>query len=519
MESSLDNTWVSVEGDPDARQSVMPAPIALLPDVAASIVLPPAASGRGFPISDIPAIQWLLKGRWLQWGITVLALAVFLVVILTGLFGTPAGSRNFSVIYVWLVWWAALKLLLIPVFGRFWCSVCPIPAPGDWLQRRRMIVPQPRGQLHTYAKTWFRKTARPGARPWPKFLRNIWAQNFGFLAIALFSALILTSPLVTALTLILFIVVSLIVSLFFERKSFCRYLCPIGGFVGVYGQVAPLAVRVKDPAVCAAHTQKNCYTGSDLGYGCPYFNLPMKLETNTLCSLCGECLRTCDRNNVAFFIQMPGTDLLNTRGRRLDEAFDGLMMLAAAFVYSVVLIGPDGPLKMTARAVGTPAWFAYAAVLLVFCAVVVPGLFWLCVRLGRFLSGEMSPAGRILTSGAKMDSLFAGYATALVPLGLAIWIAFTLSFTLTNISYAWPVLSDPFGWGWNLFGTAGMGWTPYLSGVVSYLQIPVLIAGLVAAVALALRTAHQHGQRPAAALPVSLFCMVSVVTLLTLYMA
>ena len=147
-------------------------------------------------------------------------------------------------------------------------------------------------------------------------------------------------------------------------------------------------MRVKDPDVCAAHTQKNCFTGSDLGYGCPYFNLPQKLETNTLCSMCGECLRTCDRNNVAFFMQMPGTDLLNTRGRRLDEAFNGLMMLAAAFVYSVVLIGPDGWLKMTARAVGTPAWFAYAAVLLLFCGVVVPGLFWLAVRAGGLLNGR-----------------------------------------------------------------------------------------------------------------------------------
>jgi polyferredoxin len=504
------------------RQMSLRVTIELTPDGAAPFVLPPAAS-RGFPISDVPAVRWLLKGRWFQWGVTVLTLAVFFVVILTGLFGTPAGNHYFGIIYVWLVWWAILKLVLIPVFGRFWCSVCPIPAPGDWLQRRRMIVPQPRGRLYTYAATWFRKTVRPGARaaaqPWPKFLRNIWVQNLSFLAIALFSALILTSPLVTSITLVAFVVVSLAVSLFFERKSFCRYLCPIGGFVGVYGQVAPVAVRVKDPAVCASHTQKSCYTGSDAGYGCPYFNLPMKLETNTLCSMCGECLRTCDRNNVAFFVQMPGTGLLNTRGRRLDEAFNGLMMLAAAFVYSVVLIGPDGWLKMTARSVGTPGWFAYAAVLLLFCGFIVPGLFWLCVRLGRFLSGDQGASVLAGKPGLKNDSLFAGYSTALVPLGLAIWIAFTLSFTLTNISYAWPALSDPFGWGWNLFGTAGMGWTPYLSGVVPYLQIPVLIVGLVAAVALTLRTAHQHGQRSLAALPVSLFCALTVVALLTLYMA
>jgi len=520
VDSSFDSTSASAGGGPTARQPVMRATIDLLPDGAASIVLPPAASGRGFPISDVPAVKWLLKGRWLQWGITVLTLAVFLVVILTGLFGTPAGNHNFGIIYVWLVWWAVLKLFLIPVFGRFWCSVCPIPAPGDWLQRRRMIVPQPRGKLYTYAKTWFRKTIRPGARPWPKFLRNIWAQNFGFLAIALFSALILTSPLVTAITLLAFILVSLFVSLFFERRAFCRYLCPIGGFVGVYGQVAPVAVRVKDPAVCLTHTEKTCYVGSDAGYGCPYFNLPAKLETNTLCSMCGECLRTCNRDNVAFYIRMPGADLLNTRGRRLDEAFNGLMMLAAAFVYSVVLIGPDGWLKVTARAVGTPAWFAYAAALLLFSAVLVPGLFWLCVRLGQFLGGKGEAAsGKSAVRGLKHDTLFAGYATVLVPLGLAIWVAFTLSFTLTNVSYAWPALSDPFGWGWNLFGTAQMGWTPYLTGLIPYLQVPVLVAGLAIAVALTLRTAHQHGQRSAAALPVAAFCALAVVALLTLYMA
>ena len=92
-----------------------------------------------------------------------------------------------------------------------------------------------------------------------------------------------------------------------------------------------------------------------------------------------------------------------------------------------------------------------------------------------------------------------------MPLGLAIWAAFTLSFTMTSLSYAWPALSDPFGWGWNLFGTANMPWTPYLSGLIPYLQVPLLLAGLVVAVALALRIAHQHRQPSVAALPVTRF--------------
>ncbi|HEX9115621.1 MAG TPA: 4Fe-4S binding protein [Anaerolineae bacterium] len=458
-------------------------------------------------MSEVPWIKPLLAGRWLQWAATLVTLAVFVLVILTGLFGTPAGNHNFGIVYVWLVWWALLKLGFVPVLGRLWCAICPIPAPGEWLQRRAILQPRPGGRLFTLR------------RKWPKILRNMWAQNFGFLVIALFSALILTSPLVTGLVLLGFILVSLVTSLLFERRTFCRYLCPIGGFIGVYSQVAPVEVRVKDAAVCAAHTEKTCYTGSNDGYGCPWFNLPQKVDANTYCGMCGECLRTCPKDNIAINVRRPGLDLFRTTGRRVDEAFNALLMLTGAFVYSVVLIGPYGWLKATARAVGTPGWFAFAAVLLILNLAVVPGLFWAAVRLGEALSRPAQPGARAGNSVLKRGQLFADYGAVLVPVGLAIWMAFTLSFTMVNLSYAWPALSDPFGWGWNLFGTGGIPWTPYLSGLIPYLQVPVLMIGLAAGVALALRTARQHGQAPWAAVPVSLFCTAAVVGLITLYLA
>jgi polyferredoxin len=459
-------------------------------------------------ISEVSWIKPLLRGRWLQWTATLVTLAVFVLVILTGLFGTPAGNHNFGIVYVWLVWWALLKLGLVPFLGRFWCGICPIPAPGEWLQRRAILQPRPGGRLFTLR------------RKWPKVLRNMWAQNLGFVGIALFSALILTSPFVTGLVLLGFILVSVLTSLLFERRTFCRYLCPIGGFIGVYSQVAPVEVRIKDEAVCASHTQKTCYTGSDDGYGCPWFNLPEQVEANTFCGMCGECLRTCPKDNIAVNIRRPGRDLLRTTGRRVDEAFNGLLMLTGAFVYSVVLIGPYGWLKTTARAVGTPGWFAFAAVLLILNLVVVPGLFWLAVRIGEALSRPLPATMRARTAAKpKAGQLFADYGAVLVPLGLAVWMAFTLSFTMVNLSYAWPALSDPFGWGWNLFGTGGVSWTPYLSGLIPYLQVPLLVIGLGAGVALALRTARQHGQSPWGAVPVSIFCTAAVIGLITLYMA
>lgn len=452
-----------------------------------------------YALSEIPFVKRLLRSRWPQWGLVVFMLLGFALAIIAGLIGTPVGSRNFGIVFVWIVWWALLILLLVPLAGRLWCGVCSIPAPGEWLQRRALVRPRPGGRLYTLG------------RKWPRAFRNIWLQNAGFLAVALFSTVILTTPAATALALLGFMLVAVAASLVFERRAFCRYLCPVGGFIGLYSQAAALELRVKDPAVCAAHREKSCYTGSDAGYGCPWMLFPGGLHNNAYCGLCTECLKTCDRDNIAIFVRRPGADLLRTTGRKLDEAYKGLIMLACAFIYSAVLIGPWGALKETAAAVAAPGWFAYAAAFLALNLGVFPGLFWLAVRAGEALA-------RPAAVRRSMATLFADYAVVLIPLGLAAWIAFSLSFALINFSYAWSVLSDPLGWGWNLLGTADLPWTPYLSGLAPYLQTPVLLIGLVAAMALALRTARQHDQPPRAALPVAFFCVAATLGLLGLYL-
>jgi len=81
-----------------------------------------------------------------------------------------------------------------------------------------------------------------------------------------------------------------------------------------------------------------------------------------------------------------------------------------------------------------------------------------------------------------LQRLFVALAYPLVPLGLAAWVAFTVSFVFANLSYALPVLSDPFGWGWNLFGTRDVAWRPWLTGWVPTTQAALLIVGLVASI-------------------------------------
>ncbi len=447
-------------------------------------------------LSRIPLVKRILASRWLPWSFIAITLPVFLLAILTGLFGTPAGNRNFGIVFVWIVWWALLILVMLPFAGRWWCAICPIPAPGEWLQRRALIQPRAGGKLYTLG--W----------KWPRRLNNIWLQNASFLAVALFSAVILTTPFISALVLALFAIAALGTSLLFERRTFCRYLCPVGGFIGLYAQLAPVEVRVKDHAICATHKDKTCYTGSDAGYGCPWLVFPAALAKNTYCGMCTECFKTCPLDNIALSARPFGADLLTNAGRKLDEAYKAFIMLTCALVYSVVLMGPWSVLKETAYAVGTAGWWVYAIIFLAANLAIVPGIFYVCAALAKKLARVTPPM--------RTRRVFIEYAYTLVPLGLAAWAAFSVSFVLINFSYAWQVLSDPFGWGWNLFGTADWRWTPYLAGAQAFLQIPILLAGLVGAIAIAFRTAREQRASPQAALPIIAFCVAYTLVMVAL---
>jgi hypothetical protein len=467
-------------------------------------------------LTRLPVVKSLLRSRWPQFALRALALAGFLLAILAGLLGTPVGSHNFAIVFVWIAWWALLMLALVPFLGRGWCSICPIPMPGEWLQQGSVLKPQAGG-------TGFGKR-------WPNKLRNIWLQNGTFAMVALFSTLVLTQPNASALVLAAFLFIATGASLVFERRAFCRYLCPVGGFIGLYSQLAPLELRVKDRTVCAGHVEKTCYTGNENGYGCPWQVFPGGMIKNTYCGLCMECLRTCPHDNIALNFRSLGADLEPARGRKMDEAFKAFLMLGSALVYAGVMLGPWGALKNSAYNIGSLAWLLYALVFLTFVFGIVPAIFWLAVRSGRTLAGVHENI-----RGTSMRRDFIQLAYSLVPLGLTAWIAFSLAFVFTNLSYLWPALSDPFGWGWNLFGTASAAWTPYLAGLIPSLQAVILLAGLAWASHTALKIAYQivdgygmaEGTREQAvsaavtrlALPVVAFCLAVTAGMMGLLLA
>ena len=418
-----------------------------------------------------------VKSRHPQLAVFIVMLVGYVFAILAGLIGTPVGSHNFSIVFVWIAWWAILILVAVPFFGRGWCAVCPIPLPGEWLQRGAVLAP-----VATKPK-WLNLRV-------PKMFRNIWLQNISFLLLALFSSVLLTTPKVTGIVLAAMLFAAIGLSIVFERRAFCRYLCPVGGFIGIYSQTAPIELRIKDKQVCANCKDKPCYNGSSAGYGCPWDVFPGGLTRNTYCGLCMECIRTCPDDNIAVNLRPFSADLAKP-STRMDEAFKAFIMLGSSMIYAGVLLGPWGMLKEAAYNVGSTAWALYAVVFLIFIFAVLPG---------AFTVGIVNRKSRV-----PLKQRFASLSTALIPLGLMFWVAFSLSFVLTNASYILAALSDPLGLGWNLFGTAASEWQPMLTTLLAPAQTLALVGGLIWSA----RTAQKaSGEVKTSAIPVILYCFV-----------
>lgn len=428
----------------------------------------------------IPWLRSLLKSRWPQFLVRALALACFVFIIAAGLLGSAVGSHNFAIIFVWIAWWTALKLVFILFGGRSWCSICPIPLPGEWLQQGGILE----------------KSARPHGLNlrWPKRLKGSWLQAIIFLLIGLFSALTLTDPRVTGWVLLALFGLAIALSLVFERRAFCSSVCPIGGFTGLYAQTAPVELRVIEPEICAKHGDKSCYQA------CPWGLYPVAFRDNAACGLCMECLRACPKDNLALNLRPFGTDIGKPRtANRLDEAFLALVMLGSALAFAAVFVGPWGWLKSAAFEIGSLRWIGYAAGFLAINLILLPGLFALATWAGQKHGGK-----KLREQIFVLKREIANQSQALLPLGLMAWIAFTVSFALPKLGYVVGVVNDPFGWGWNLLGNFYASWSPDVSWFSPMLQAAILLVGLFWSAHVANQLAESDFRR---AVPVITFCV------------
>jgi plastocyanin len=411
-----------------------------------------------------PWLKKIFKLRSFQFLVILPNFIVFYLFILSSLGGSPVGNRNIAIIFVWILWWFVLKAVIVPLGGRLWCMICPLPAPAEWLSRRTLTgvkyIQKPFKKLH-HRFTGLQKD-------WPKLLDNIWLQNILFLALISFGMILITRPVATAFMFLAILLMSLALALIYRRRVFCQYLCPVGGFLGTYSMASVTELRAIDRDICRKHKEKSCFSGGPGGWACPWKQYIGTMNRNNYCGLCTECIKSCPKDNVGLFLRPFGTDRMP---RGYDEMFNIIIMLVVAIVFSITMGGPWGVIKDAANVTESRQWMPfliYITTIWGLALLVFPGLFALVVLVSK----------RLVGSPVSFRSLILSLSYMLVPVGIFAWIAFSLPMLMVNYSYILVVLSDPLGLGWDLFGTANYAFNPFVPEWIPVIQGIILLAGI-----------------------------------------
>jgi hypothetical protein len=206
----------------------------------------------------------------------------------------------------------------------------------------------------------------------------------------------------------------------------------------------------------------------------------------------------------------------DTKLKGYDEAWKAFIMLSLALAYSVIYLGPWGFFKdvadFTESGKGLPYFIGYALCLWALPMVVIPSIFSAFHWVSRKVAGaEPKP----------WKESFLTMAYPLVPLGLLAWIAFSLPLIFINGSYILVTMSDPFGWGWDLFGTAHTPWSPILPQWMPAIQVAILALGLGLTLKSTFKQAGKLYENPMAKVrfsaPMAVFYTAIVLLLINLY--
>ena len=470
-----------------------------------------AASGGFKRINVLETFPWLKRlvmRRSFQFWFLSLNFIVFYLFILSSLWGSPVGNRNIAIVFVWILWWFVLKAILVPLGGRLWCLMCPLPAPAEWMSRKRLTAVR-------YFKNPFRRLHHRYLgfqKDWPKRLRNIWLQNILFLAMISFGMILITRPLATALVFIIILFGTLILALIFRHRVFCLYLCPVGGFLGTYSMASMTEVRSIDPEVCIKHRDKSCLTGGTGGWACSWNQYIGNMNRNNYCGLCTECIKSCPKDNVGIFLRPFGSD---RKLKGYDEMFNVMIMLVVAVTFSIVMLGPWGFIKDAANVTESGQiipFLIYLTIIWSSALLIVPGVFILVAK----------AAGRLAGVAVNSRLLALRLAYIFIPIGIFAWIAFSLPTIMINYGYIISVFSDPLGLGWDILGTADAHFNPLIPDWIPVIQGFVLLAGLYLGVSrgfMALKDVlpDTKSQSRTMALP-ALFALLVINLLLKLYL-
>ena len=228
-------------------------------------------------------VSWLFVAvnLWLWWG--------------------PQERASNGALNLFWAWWWPLILLGYPLVGRLWCSFCPFMVWGEIAQGLvKRLGWQPRS--------------------WPRGEHDDWASPLlaiGFGLILLWEELahLENTAWLSSCLLLLITAGAVLGSLIFEKRFWCRYLCPIGGMNGLFAKLSILELRAHAGTCSGSCSSYACFKGGPADgeglatAGCPLGTHPAHLTDNRNCVLCLTCVQACPHRSVQLSLRPPAADL------------------------------------------------------------------------------------------------------------------------------------------------------------------------------------------------------------------
>lgn len=285
-------------------------------------------------LNQLPWLRPFLLSPWWPQRVWIIVMVLFIPVTLMGFIGPQTRDASMTLNFFW-AWWWPLYLFLFAFVGRLWCAVCPFMITGEWLRKLSLWI-------------WPRQLL-----PWPTKWMNRWGAWLlfaGFVAIYLWEELwdLPHTAYLSAWLLVIIGAGAVIGSVIYERRLWCRYLCPIGGMNGMFAKLSILEVRSTQQVCGSQCSTFGCYKGSaatpiefanalptegQATDGCPLYSHPAQLQDNRDCVLCMACLKACPNRSVQLNLRFPAADLLENHQGNWPEVALLLLLFGGVFMH------------------------------------------------------------------------------------------------------------------------------------------------------------------------------------------
>ena len=269
-----------------------------------------------------PQLREWMRAPWLWNGLLFGLVSWVFVLVNLWLWLGPQDRQHNGALNLFWAWWWPLILLGFPLVGRLWCSFCPFMVWGEISQRlARRLGWQP--------------------QRWPRGDSDSWASPLlaaGFALILLWEELcnLQNTAWLSSCLLLLITAGAVLGSLRFEKRFWCRYLCPVGGMNGLFAKLAITELRAQVGTCSGSCSTYACFKGGPADgeglatAGCPLGTHPAHLADNRNCVLCLTCAQACPHRSVQLALRPPAADI--QRQMTLPPGEPGLLLVLAGDV-------------------------------------------------------------------------------------------------------------------------------------------------------------------------------------------